>query len=103
MKLCLDVQGETLTLFNDGQEVAWASDAAYSSGTIALLNEGGPVYVDNVRVTRASIPSIQLPAPKPGAFPLSNEVSWGLLGLIIGLILGGALVALGFVVGRRTR
>jgi hypothetical protein len=93
--LRLEANGESLVLYNDGERVAWATDSLYRSGTIALLNEGGPVNVDNVRITRTNTPAL------PSA--LTSEAMTIIISLVIGLVLGGGLVIAGILIGLNIR
>lgn len=101
--LRLEADGDSLTLFNDGERVAWATDSLYRSGTIALLNEGGPVHVDNVRITRTSVPSASIGTHGASSAVLSSESLTIIIGLIIGLVLGGGLVIAGILIGINVR
>lgn len=101
--LRLEANGDSLALYNDGERVAWATDSLYRSGTIALLNEGGPVNVDNVRITRTTMPAIPTPVREPSSAPLTSESLTILISLIIGLVLGGGLVIAGILIGLNVR
>lgn len=101
--LRLVANGESLALYNDGEQVAWATDSLYRSGTIALLNEGGPVNVDNVRITRTNIPALPPAARETAPSALTSEALTIIISLVIGLVLGGGLVIAGILIGLKIR
>ncbi len=101
--LRLEANGESLMLYNDGEQVAWATDSLYQSGTTALLNEGGPVNVDNVRIIRTTIPAIPTATRESPPTILTSESITVIISLVIGLVLGGGLVIAGILIGLHVR
>lgn len=102
-RLRLEANGESLTLYNDGERVAWATDSLYRVGTIALLNEGGPVNVDNVRITRTNTPALPAATREPAPLALTSESLTVIISLVIGIMLGGGLVIAGILIGLNIR
>lgn len=98
--LRLEANDDSLALYNDGERVAWVTDSLYRSGMIAVLNEGGPVNVDNVRITRSTVPPSMCES-SPAA--LTSESLTIIVSLILGLALGGGLVIAGILIGLNVR
>jgi hypothetical protein len=56
----LSCQGDDITVFYDGKEVISAKDSEHKGGTIALCVQDKVVHYDNIKVTGAQIPNVNM-------------------------------------------
>ena len=73
----VEVEGPNFRLYNDGVLVAEATDRDHTSGSIALLNEGGRVYVDNLFIfpkETSTLPRVASPIPPQPIGRATGEV-----------------------------
>lgn len=98
----IEVEGSSFTLYCDDQQVATATGTEFASGRIALTNEVGSAYVDNIVVspkssTQAATAAGEAGTAAPGEARPSFLAVAGLL--IAGTGLGCVFLLAGIVVG----
>jgi len=74
-KLMLSCNGDTIKVFYDGEEKITAKDDEHKSGTIALDVCDKVVYFDNIKVTGAQIPNVNMSSPVEPAGKFA--IAWG--------------------------
>jgi hypothetical protein len=67
-------EGDTITVFYDGDEMISAEDNEHKEGTIALGVQDRVVYYDNIKVTGAQIPNLKLSPVEPAG---KLSATWG--------------------------
>lgn len=74
--LKLACEGDTITVFYDGDEMISVNDSEHKSGTIALCVQNKAVYFDNVVVTGDEIPNVNMSPVEPTG---KLTATWGML------------------------
>lgn len=74
--LKLACEGDTITVFYDGDEMISVNDSEHKSGTIALCVQDKVVYFDNVIVTGDGIPNVNMSPVEPTG---KLTTTWGMI------------------------
>lgn len=101
----VEVEESSFRLYCDSQQVAQATDTEFDSGRIALANEVGAAYVDNVTILLtdtavAATPTIRVMETE-GESRLDILTATGLL--VIGMCIGCAILLIGILIGSLIR
>jgi hypothetical protein len=72
----LSCQGDTIAVFYDGKEMISAKDSEHKKGTIALCVQDKVVHYDNIKVTGAQIPNVNMSPVEPSG---KLAATWGMI------------------------
>jgi len=73
-KLKIKCEGDNITVYYDDDEIISANDNEHKAGTIALCVQNKIVYFDNIKVTGAQIPNVEMSPVEPAG---KLTATWG--------------------------